>query len=323
MLQVKPDQRECAGRPSGFARFAGARRARDSAERKASNGIRSFVLRVAELATPKLATPKLVALCALILIFLSAETSRAQVSDADKASYADALAYCRGDVVRPMALRNDKRVLCLDGRISATSDISLATGLESGGLFVVRSEGGDIAATIALADTLLAREATVIVNDYCIAVCANYLFMASVKTFVPKDALVAWINHATGPDNCINFFYDKGDLGAPRLQEMPCNFPNLDSRTRELVQLKKKFYKERALSWMEEPPESISVRRILIRMFFKRDKIPDNVYWTWNPRYHARATATNIVYETYPQSQEELDAIAAQLGLTVSVIYDP
>lgn len=268
------------------------------------------------------------ALCVLAFVGWGAEISRAQTSqgkvpDAEKASYADALAYCRGDVPRPMMLRSDNRVLCLDGRISATSDISLATGLESGGLFVVRSNGGDIAATLALADVLLAREATVVVRDYCIAVCANYLFMASVKTFVPKDALVAWINHATGPDNCINFFYDKGDLGAPRFQEMPCNFPNVDSGTRELIRLKKKFYKERALSWMEEPPEGIAVRKTLINMFIKTGKIPDNVYWTWNPRYHARATATKIVYETYPQSQEEVDAIVARIGLPNAVIYDP
>lgn len=39
-------------------------------------------------------------------------------SDAEKAAYADALAYCRGNASHPEALRADKRVLCLDGRIS-------------------------------------------------------------------------------------------------------------------------------------------------------------------------------------------------------------
>jgi hypothetical protein len=74
---------------------------------------------------------------------------------------------------------------------------------------------------------------------------------------------------------------------------------------------------------MEEPPESIAIRKILIRIFSRTGKIPDNVYWTWNPRYHARSIATNIVYETYPQSQEEVDAIVARIGLPNAVIYDP
>jgi hypothetical protein len=109
----------------------------------------------------------------------------------------------------------------------------------------------------------------------------------------------------------------------PGFRKCHATFPNVDSSTRELIQLKKKFYKERAFSWMEEPPESIAIRKILIRMFSKTGKIPDNVYWTWNPRYHARSIATNIVYETYPQSQEEVDAIVARIGLPNAVIYDP
>ena len=31
---------------------------------------------------------------------------------------------------------------------------------------------------------------------------------------------------------------------------------------------------------MEEPPESIAVRKILKRVFDETGKIPDNVYWT-------------------------------------------
>ncbi len=221
-----------------------------------------------------------------------------------------------------MALRSDKRVLCLDGQIQEAREILLANDLEQGGLFVVRSNGGDIAATLALADMLLAREATVIVNDYCIAICANYLFVASTKTFVPKDALVAWINHATGPNNCIRF-YDRGDPHSPRLQEMPCDYPNVDSETKALIQLKKKFYKQRALE-SEEPPEGIAVRIILMRLFAKTGKYPTDVYWTWNPRYHAGAIkTTKVTYAAYPQSQDEVDAIVARIGLPVSVIYDP
>jgi len=48
---------------------------------------------------------------------LCAEVADKWPSDAEKASYAEALAYCRGNVPRPISLRDDKRVLCFDGLI--------------------------------------------------------------------------------------------------------------------------------------------------------------------------------------------------------------
>jgi hypothetical protein len=223
--------------------------------------------------------------------------------------------------VRPMALRNDKRVLCLDGRTLEVSDILLASGLEQGGLFVVRSSGGDISVNMALADVLLAKEAAIIVNDYCVAVCANYLFIASIKTFVPKGALVAWNIRAAGPDSCIQFIETR-DSGAPRLQEQPCAGPFRDARTEDLIQLKKKFFDGR-LRTFEAPPESVAVRRILKRKFDVTGKYPDDAYWTWNPRYHASSMRAKVLYEAYPQSQDEVDAIVARVGMRNSVIYDP
>ncbi len=301
MSRRKPDRGECGERPSGLLRFIGRRSARGGERYKeASRGFRSFVPRIAKLATPKFAIPKFAILCALAFVGWGAELSRAQTSDVEKASYADALAYCRGDVPRPMALRSDKRVLCLDGRIRQVSDILLASGLEEGGLFVVRSHDGDIANTIALADMLLTREAIVIVNDYCLAVCANYLFVASLKTFVPKGALVAWINHPTGPDYCFGF-HETRDRGAPRFQAKPCDFPFVGGSTQELIRIRSNFRTVRMLSF-EEPPESIAVRRILKRRFDATGKYPDDVYWTWNPRYYASSMRTKVLYEAYPQS---------------------
>jgi hypothetical protein len=317
MWRWRADQSECVEHPLGLVRFTGA----STGERRheASISFRSLVFRLAKYTPPKFATA-LVTL-AFVLVSWGAEVSRAQVSDVEKASYADALAYCQGDVTRPMALRSDKRVLCLDGRILAVSDMLVASGLEDGGLFVVRGYGGDIAFTIALADMLLARKVTVIVSNYCLTICADYLFIASAKTFVPKDALVAWTNHATGPNNCI-IFRETGDRGAPRLEELPCDFPSVDNGTRELIRLKKKFYEVRSLS-MEEPPESIVVRRILKRKYDATGRYPNDVYWTWNPRYYASAMRTQILYEAYPQSQDEIDAIVTRIGLPNSVIHDP
>jgi hypothetical protein len=322
MSRQKLDRGERGERPSGLQRSIGRQSARGGERYKqASRGFRSFVLHIVKLPPPRFSIPKFAILFALAFVGWGAELSRAQVSDAEQASYADALAYCRGDVPRPMALRSDKRVLCLDGRIQQVSDILLASGLEEGGLFVVRSHDGDIASTIALADMLLTREAIVVVNDYCLAVCANYFFVASLKTFVPKGALVAWINDPTGPDYCFGF-HETRDHGAPRFQAKPCDFPFVGGSTQELIRLRSYFRTVRMLSF-EEPPESIAVRRILKRRFDATGKYPDDVYWTWNPRYYAGSMRTRVLYEAYPQSQDEVDANLARLGLGLSVIYDP
>src|SRR5882724_8158844 len=136
MSRRKPDQDECMERRAGPARVAHWQNSAGSeGHKESSKSFRSFVLRIASVAI----------LYALAFAGWGTEMARAQVSDAETASYADALTYCRGSVPRPMALRSDKRVLCLDGQILEVSDLLLASGLENSGLFVVRSHGGDIA----------------------------------------------------------------------------------------------------------------------------------------------------------------------------------
>src|SRR5579863_2997139 len=108
-----------------------------------------------------------------------AETSREsrsahdEPSSAERASYADALAYCRRNMPHPIALREDKRVACFDGEIRVDLDLSSVEGLERGGLFVVRSAKAETLTTIKLAELLLRKQATVVINDYCLANCAN------------------------------------------------------------------------------------------------------------------------------------------------------
>jgi hypothetical protein len=45
--------------------------------------------------------------------------------------------------------------------------------------------------------------------------------------------------------------------------------------------------------------------------------------WTWNPRHHASAIKTRIVYQHYPESQEEVDMMVKRLAISRRVIYDP
>jgi hypothetical protein len=259
-------------------------------------------------------------LLAIVFLFGGIKVSYAQESGAEKAAYADALAYCRGAVAHPEALRADRRVLCLDGWISVSNEIWLANNLEHGGIFVVRSADGNADGAVALSNLLLLKDATVVVNDYCLATCADYLFIASAKTFVPKNALVAWTVRASGEGNCVGFAETSG-LRAPRLREAPCSGSGAYADTRA-YELMRQFYGGRVKTWPDQPPESVFVRKILKGRFDQTGNYPAGVYWTWNPRYYASSIRTQVVYEAYPQNQEELDVIVKQLGLPLSVIYD-
>lgn len=293
-----------------------------------ANGARAFVSRIAHLRAFRFVI--LVALAVACAGTSHAQTSpgtqaqtsqlsQDQPSEAERASYAEALAYCRGDVPRPLALRSDKLVLCLDGMIDNPIDPWTVHDLAQGGLFVVRSAGGKIRTAIQLADLLLSKQATVIVNDYCLANCANYLFFASLATFVPRESLVAWRN-VVEPGEC-PAFSETRDPGAPLFNSGPCDRGFHDGRRyRYFDQYKQEFYSARVRRF--QLPESVAIRRTFKRKFDETGKYPENVFWTWNPRFYSMYR-TKVFYEAYPESQDEVDAIAAHIGLHEHIIYDP
>jgi hypothetical protein len=244
------------------------------------------------------------------------------VSDPERGIYARAVEHCRGNVKRPMALDLDKRVLCFDGQIFPELDVSLANRLEDGGLFVVRNFGGDQLSAIRLAEALRERHATVVVYDYCLSACASFLLVASTKAYVLKNTLVAWHN-PTGAYLCPSLEQAK-DRGPRRLEKNTCSDAPAGYRSvyEYAKALDKWFYKTRAVAPpFENPPQSVIVRWILQNKFGERGEYPSNLLWTWNPRYYASKIKTKIIYEAYPQSQDEVDALAK--WLQVRVIYDP
>ena len=273
---------------------------------------RTFILRIRNF----------VALCVVAFAGWGAEISLAEVSDTDKVIYARAVEHCRGNVKRPMALDLDKRVLCFDGAILPELELSLADRLEDGGLFVMRSFGGEQLSAIRLAEALRERHATVVVYDYCLSACASFVLVASTKAFVVKNTLVAW-HHWTGEYLCPALEQAK-DEGPRRLEKNACADAPADyqSMYEYAKWLDKWFYSTRAVAPpFENPPQSVIVRRILQNKFGGRGEYPSNLMWTWNPRYYASKIKTKVVYEAYPQSQDEVDALASRLQLRV--IYDP
>jgi hypothetical protein len=252
--------------------------------------------------------------------------AHAQGEVSDKAIYHRAVAYCRAAAARPMALSADQKTLCFDGLIDKDTDGSLITNLNDGGLFVVRSSGGDIATAIALSDLLRDRHATVVVYDYCYSSCANYLLIASRNAFVLKGALVAWDYESSDPafPSCARFAPERTRTGDFRLQRGSCR-PASDRKAewRMILSAQRRFFRERMVDpYFEPPPDSRHVRKA-VRSLYRETGVQPHVAWTLHPRYFAGLFRSNIIYEAYPESQAEIDDILARLHLQMRVIYDP
>jgi hypothetical protein len=272
---------------------------------------RSFIFRIANFA----------ALSASFLVCWGPKTSRAQ--QPDFGVYARAVEFCRSNVERPMALDLDKRIVCFDGEISPQLDFSVASALGTNGLFVVRSRGGFAPPAIALANMMRDRRATVVVYDFCFSACASFLLIASDEAFVMKDTLVAW-HLSSWPPLCPSLRVAKDD-GPKRLEKVACyDTSPEDRRVYKATQFQiEDFYSARVVDPMfEHPPESFRVRQVLKRMFDETGTYPD-ILWTWNPKYYANALKTKIIYEAYPGSQDELDALASKLHVSTRILYDP
>jgi hypothetical protein len=247
----------------------------------------------------------------------------ASAADFDFSKYAHAVEFCRGDVPRPMALSENRDVLCFDGEIWPGQDYVAASALEEGGLFVVRSTGGEGWIASKLAEFLADRRAVVVVYDYCLSACASYLLLASTEAFVLRNSLVAW--HDTSSPYYCPFLGEPRDGGLKRLQKSPCPDAPAEVQRAEIIlrQMDDRFYRSRILKPdFEMPPESVIVRRRLRSIFGETALYPGNLLWTWNPRYYAMTIKTKVTYEKYPESQDEVDAMGAKLS-PCHVIYDP
>jgi hypothetical protein len=241
--------------------------------------------------------------------------------------YESAVEYCRGNVTRPVALNDDRTIVCFDGEIIDDQDLSTVENLKENGLFIVRSSGGSRTTAIALAGLLRDRNAIVVVYDYCNSACASYLFIATDRTVVRKNSIVAW-HFARGNAPLCPEMKSYGDDGPKRLQISPCPFVPREQQTlyRKAEALSLQFYKERTLApgmfgQGFDLPQSSHVTRMLKSMLDGTGEIP-TVAWMWNPRFYKSILKTMVSYEAYPGDQAEVDAIAAQLGFG-RVIHDP
>lgn len=217
-----------------------------------------------------------------------------------------------------MNLSPDKQVLCFTGEISQNMDVSLANDLKDDGLFVVRSPGGYAGPAIALSDIIRDRHATVVVYDYCFSACAGFLLVASYQTYVLKGTLVAW--HYPRGDELCTFLTAPRDGEPRKLQRGPCQQNGKDGYTYSPMLIQ--FFNNRAVNPpISFPPDSLYVRMI-VRNLYAETAVFHDIMWTLHPRSYPRLFKTNIFYEAYPESQDEVDSMRARLGVKTRVIYD-
>jgi hypothetical protein len=69
------------------------------------------------------------------------------------------------------------------------------------------------------------------------------------------------------------------------------------------------------------PDDRAHIRKYLRTVFEHTGKVPRGL-WMWNPRFYRTAVKTEISYENYPNSQSEVDELAARFRLG-PFIYDP
>jgi hypothetical protein len=68
-------------------------------------------------------------------------------------------------------------------------------------------------------------------------------------------------------------------------------------------------------------PQSAHTRK-MVRIAYDGAVRNRDVSWMWNPRYYKNYFQTKITYESYPESQSEVDDIATKFHLS-NIIYDP
>ncbi len=225
-----------------------------------------------------------------------------------------AVALCRNHP-NDIYVSDDRSVLCFDGELRRDQTLDIFDRLKDGGQFVIRSRGGWPNTSIAISEILMNKGAEVVVYDYCLSGCANYIFFASRKTYVMKDAIVAWHGNSIRRGQC-----ESETLGLFKER-------SLSQEDKEYVcqqtPVLARFLNRRKMNadYLRRP---LSVHTLkTVQLYYREHGSLGRVFWMWNPRHYAGASSTHVIYESYPQTQEEVDNLRRKLRLGIRIIYDP
>jgi hypothetical protein len=266
------------------------------------------------------------AVCAWAVLLMSCSPAVA-VTEAERSAYAAAVEYCRSKAGQ-LVLNEEKSIFCFDGEVPPERDASSLSTLNDEGLFVVRSPGGDGTNAVRIARLIGEKRATIVIYDYCISACAHFFFVASDKTFVSQDTLVAWHHGWDGWPLC-DAIERKGRDGSKILTRTFCHrLPaEYEASRRDLQDIAHAFFRQRVIDWtqfnLERPPQSTYMAKILRSRFEGTGTYP-SVVWMWNPRYYKNVLKTKVYYDSYPESQDRVDELVARyLGERATGFFGP
>ena len=208
-------------------------------------------------------------------------------------------------------LSADKTVLCFDGESTLETPLEPFRALKRGGTLVVRSRGGLTVVAMQMADILLAKNATVVIHDYCLAACANALFVATHETHVAEGAIVAWDGKEkyAGCRQIVAGILQK-PAGARRDQQL--------ARALELCRVVDAFYRKRDISDdFTIRPQTAYSRKMHHAMTRHIRWERHGIFWTWHPDNFGGFFKSKIVFRSFPEQE------AVEGRLRHAVIYDP
>ena len=258
----------------------------------------------------------------LVLLLLSVpQDLAAQDAKPDPGAFHRAVDYCRGDVPQPTAISPDRTIVCFSEQTDLDVDVSTVSQIAQNGLFVVRGGGGKRETAMNVSDLLRDRNATVVVFDLCVHHCAEYYFVASARTYVVKNTIVVWQHFLS---DCQVTFREPHDSSVPKLWRADCpNGKEWRLAFASDAPVFGRFYQDRVVDQyhFQPLPDSEYIRKRLKRLYDQTGRFPE-IGWMLSPTSLRRLFKADIIYEAYPQSQEEATALANRFGAR-DVIYDP
>lgn len=97
-------------------------------------------------------------------------------------------------------------VLTYRGTVTEESaeELFIKVGTQKIRKIIITSKGGDVQATIKIADWIYRNQINVEIDEYCLSSCANYIFPAGDRKIIRDGAIVAWhgnVKHLLRPEN--------------------------------------------------------------------------------------------------------------------------
>jgi hypothetical protein len=259
----------------------------------------------------------------LLFVVVAGRPGHSAPAEISPTAIAAARTYC-SSVKHSILLNADRTILCFDGRINHDLDVGIFHNLKDHGVFVIRSPGGYSHVAMAFANILRAKDATVVLYDHCLSACANYVLIASNRTYVTKGTIVAWHHVRNGPlplTKCLNenranlqkkYREYYGDQYRPWHADAVC-------KESELLLT---FFKDRSIGDGHTlEPQTIYTKKMWTLAVQQRgDKA--SVFWMWNPKNQHDYFKSRITYEGYP-TEDEVGEFVSRLQYLAPIVYDP